>query len=57
MEGTCSSVGDCWKGLEIGSTSKCLWNSEVVGVQKMPKVSKVGVSSTPRQLWSRKQID
>ena len=21
-----SSVGDCWKGLRIGSTPKCLWN-------------------------------
>ena len=32
VEGARSSVGDCWKGLGIRSTLKCLWNSEVVGV-------------------------
>ena len=39
----CPNIGDCWKGLGIGSTSKCLWNWEAVGVQRMPKVSEVGV--------------
>ena len=48
MEGACSSVGDCWKGLGIGSTLKHLWNWEVVGVQRMPKASKVRVGKTPR---------
>ena len=28
MEGVHSSVGDCWKGLRIRSTPKCLWNLE-----------------------------
>ena len=28
VEGACSSVGDCWKGLGIRSTLKCLWNLE-----------------------------
>ena len=32
VEGACSSVGDCWKGLGIESTLKCLQNLEVVGV-------------------------
>ena len=32
VEGACSSIGDCWKGLGIGSTLKCLWNLEAVGV-------------------------
>ena len=56
VEGTCGSIGACWKGLRIGSTSKCLWNSEVVGVRKMLKVSEVGVGRTPRQLQSGKQV-
>ena len=43
MEGLCGSVGDCWKGLGIGSTAKCLRNWEVVGVQRMLKVSEVRV--------------
>ena len=55
MEGVCGSIGDCWKGLGIGSPSKCLWNWEVVGVRRMPKVSKVGVGKTPRCFRSRKQ--
>ena len=38
-----SSVGDCWKGLRIRSTPKHLQNWEAVGVQRMLKVSKVGV--------------
>ena len=54
MEGACGSIGDCWKGLGIGSTSKHLWNWEVVGVQRMPKVSEVGVGKTLRCFWSRK---
>ena len=49
-EGVCGSVGDCWKGLRVGSTVKHLWNSEVVGVQRMLKVSEVGVGKTLRQL-------
>ena len=56
MEGACGHIGDCWKGLGIGSTLKGLWNSEVVGVQRMLKVSEVGVGKTLRQLWSRKQV-
>ena len=56
MEGVCGSVGDCWKGLGIRSTPKCLWNSEVVGVQRMPKVSEVGVGKTLRCFWSGKQV-
>ena len=56
VEGVCSSVVDCWKGLGIGSTPKCLWNSEVVGVQRMPKVSEVGVGRTLRCFQSRKQV-
>ena len=52
----CGSVGDCWKGLGIGSTSKCLWNLEAVGVQSMPKVSKVGVGKTLRCFGSGKQV-
>ena len=55
VEGACSSVGDCWKGLGI-STPKCLWNSEAVGVQRMPKVSKVRIGKTPRCFQSRKQV-
>ena len=43
MEGACGSIGDCWKGLRIGSTLKCLQNSEAVRIQRMLKVSKVGV--------------
>ena len=39
----CSSVGDCWKGLGIGSTLKCHRNWEVVGVPRMPKASEVRV--------------
>ena len=31
MEGVCGSVGDCWKGLGIGSTLKCLPNLELGG--------------------------
>ena len=49
MEGPCGSVGDCWKGLGIGSTAKCLQNWEVVGVQRMLNVSKVGVGKTLSQ--------
>ena len=56
VEGVCGSVGDCWKGLGIGSTLKRLWNWEVVGVQRMLKVSEVGVGKTPRGLWSRKEV-
>ena len=56
VEGACSSIGDCWKGLGIWSTSKCLWNWEVVGVWRMLKVSEVRVGKTPRQLWSGKQV-
>ena len=56
MEGVCGSVGDHWKGLGIGSTSKHLWNWEAVGVQRMPKVSEVGVGKTLRCFWSRKQV-
>ena len=56
VEGTCGSIGDCWKGLGIGSTLKCLWNSEAVGVWRMPKVSKVGVGRTPRCFRSGKQV-
>ena len=48
MEGVCGSVGDCWKGLGVGSTAKRLWNLEVVGVQRMLKVSEVGVGKTLR---------
>ena len=43
MEGVCSSVGDYWKGLGVGRIAKHLWNSEVVRVQRMPKVSEIGV--------------
>ena len=32
VEGVCGSIGNCWKGLGIGSTLKCLQNSEAVGV-------------------------
>ena len=56
MEGACSSVGDCWKGLGIGSTPKCLQNWEAVRVQRMLKVSEVGVGKNPRQFWSRKWV-
>ena len=56
MEGACGSIGDCWKGLGIGSAAKRLWNSEVVRVQRMLKVSEVGVGKTPRQLQSAKQV-
>ena len=56
VEGARSSVGDCWKGLGIRSTPECLWNLEVVGVRRMPKVSEVGVGKTPRCFQSRKQV-
>ena len=56
MEGAHGSVGDCWKGLGIGSTPKHLWNWEAVGFQRMPKVSEVGVGKTPRCFWSGKQV-
>ena len=48
VEGACSSVGNCWKGLRIRSTLKHLWNWEVVRVQRMLKVSEVGVGKTLR---------
>ena len=56
MEGVHSSVGDCWKGLRIRSTPKHLQNWEAVGVQRMLKVSKVGVGKTPRCFQSGKQV-
>ena len=56
MEGACSSVGDCWKGLGIRSTPKCLQNSEAVRVQRMPKVSEVRVGKTLRCFQSGKQV-
>ena len=56
VEGACSIVGDCWKGLGMRSTPKCLWNSEAVGVQRMPKVSEVRVGNTPRCFRSGKQV-
>ena len=56
VEGVCSSVGDCWKGLRMRSTLKCLWNSEAVRVQRMPKVFEVRVGKTPRCFWSGKQV-
>ena len=56
MEGAHGSIGDCWKGLRIGSLLKHLQNWEAVGVQEMPKVSEVGVGRTPRELWSGKQV-
>ena len=56
MEGACGSIGDCWKGLRIGSTPKCLWNSEAVRVQRMLKVSEVRVGKTPRCFGSGKQV-
>ena len=52
----CSSIGDCWKGLRIGSTLMCVWNLEVVRVQRMPKVSEVGVGKTLRCFRSGKQV-
>ena len=33
MEGACSSIGDCWKGLGMRSTPKCLQDLEAVGVR------------------------
>ena len=56
MEGACSSVGDCWKGLGIGSPLKRLRNWEVVGVWEIMKVSEIGVGRTLRQLQSGKQV-
>ena len=56
VEEVCSSVGDCWKGLGIRSTFECFWNSEAVGVQRMPKVSEVRVGKTPRCFRSGKQV-
>ena len=56
MEVAHSSVGDCWKGCGIRSTPRCLWSSEVVGVQRMPKVSEVGVGKTLRCFQSGKQV-
>ena len=29
MEGVHGGVGDCWKRLRVGRTSKCFWNWEV----------------------------
>ena len=56
VEGACGSIGDCWKGLGIGSTLKCLRNSEAVGVRRMLKVSEVGVGKTLRCFGSGKQV-
>ena len=56
VEGVCSSAGDCWKGLRIRSTLKHLWNSEAVRVQRMLKVSEVGVGKTLRYFQSGKQV-
>ena len=53
VEGACGSIRGCWKGLGIGSTPKC---SEVVKVQRMLKVSEVGVGKTPRCFGSGKQV-
>ena len=39
----CMVVGDCWEGLGVGRTPKHFWNWEVVGVQRMPKVSEVKI--------------
>ena len=56
MEGACGSIGDCWKGLRVGRTPKHFWNWEVVGIQRMSKVSEVRVRKTLRWLWSRKEV-
>ena len=48
MEGVHGSIEDHWKGLGIGKTLKHFWNWKVVGVQRMPKMSEVGVGKTPR---------
>ena len=56
VEGACGSVGDCWKGLRIRSTLKCLQNWEVVGVWRMLKVSEVRVGKTPRCFRSGTQV-
>ena len=56
VEGACGSVGDCWKGLGIGSTLKHLWNWEVVKVQRMLKVSEVRVGKTLRHFWNGKEV-
>ena len=56
VEGVDGSVGDCWKGLGIGSTPKCLWNWEAVGVQRKPKVSEVRVGKTLRCFQNRKEV-
>ena len=57
MEGACGSIGDCWKGLGIGSTSKHLWNWEAVGVQRMPKVSGDDLFSAPKASQSFSNSD
>ena len=56
VEGACSSVRDCWKGLGMRNTLKCLQNLEVVGVLRMPKVSEVRVGKTLRCFRSGKQV-
>ena len=56
MEGARSSVGDCWKGLGMRSTLKCLRNSEVVRVRRMPKVFEVRVGKTLRCFRSGKRV-
>ena len=56
VKGACSSFRDCWKGLGIRSTPKCLQNSEAVGVWRMPKVSEIRVGKTPRCFQSGKQV-
>ena len=59
VEGVGGSVGDCWKGLGIRSTLKCLQNLEVVRVWRMPKVSEVRVGKTlrtPRCFQSGKHV-
>ena len=55
MEGACGSVGDCWKGLRVGRTLKHFWNWEVVGVQRMPKVSEVGVGKLQDRFRAEKR--
>ena len=55
VEGAHGSVGDCWKGLRVGRT-KCFWNCEAVGIQRMSKMSEVGVRKTLKWLWSGKEV-
>ena len=56
MEGVYGSIGDHWKGLGVGTTSKCFWNWREIRVGGTLKVLEVRVGETLRHLQSEKEV-